>query len=95
MVSKDLFLEVHTEVAKWRWLVLHWIRQLLRGHAPFDVARRLHYEMETLYDLFGIEYFRDRWIEDGVVGTIGRWKPLYSWWWNATYQKWSQSFPRL
>mgnify|MGYP001167592346 CR=1 FL=1 len=44
-VSKALFLEVHTEVAKWRWLVLHWFRQLLRDHAPFDVARRLHYEM--------------------------------------------------
>ena len=42
-VSKALFLEVHTEVAKWRWLVLHWFRQLLRGYGYG--LRRLHYEV--------------------------------------------------
>ena len=50
MVSKALFLEVHTEVAKWRWLVLHWFRQLLRDYAPFDVARRLHFDMVYTFE---------------------------------------------
>ena len=44
MVSKDLFLRVHHITSYWRVLVLDWIRQLLRAHAPFDLARRLHYE---------------------------------------------------
>ena len=44
MVSKDLFLRVHHITSYWRVLVLDWIRQLLRAHAPFDVRRRLHYE---------------------------------------------------
>ena len=44
MVSKDLFLRVHHITSYWRVLVLDWIRQLLRNHAPFDVRRRLRYE---------------------------------------------------
>ena len=43
MVSKDLFLRVHHITSYWRVLVLDWIRQLLRNHAPFDVRRRLLY----------------------------------------------------
>ena len=47
MVSKDLFLRVHHITSYWRVLVLDWIRQLLRNHAPFDVTRRLHYEFDV------------------------------------------------
>ena len=43
MVSKDLFLRVHHITSYWRVLVLDWIRQLLRNHAPFDVRRRLQW----------------------------------------------------
>ena len=48
MVSKDLFLDVHHALSVWRWNVLHWFRQFLRNYAPFDVARRLHYEVYTV-----------------------------------------------
>ena len=57
MVSKDLFLRVHHITSYWRFLVLDWIRQLLRAHAPFDVRRRLHYEW-----WLGEPYERWRWI---------------------------------
>ena len=57
MVSKDLFLRVHHITSYWRVLVLDWIRQLLRAHAPFDVTRRLHYE----FDVFPDHTSRWRW----------------------------------
>ena len=89
MVSKDLFLDVHYVVSSWRVAVLHWIREFLRDYAPFDVARRLHYETQRrIMDGF-LRITRDRWITDGVGWG---WKPIYSWWWNATYLKWS---PRI
>ena len=56
MVSKDLFLRVHHITSYWRVLVLDWIRQLLRAHAPFDVTRRLHFEIPG-----GRFYPRMRW----------------------------------
>ena len=63
MVSKDLFLRVHHITSYWRVLVLDWIRQLLRAHAPFDVTRRLHYELDALSLLRG--QLRFRWESGG------------------------------
>ena len=82
MVSKDLFLEVHTEVSKWRWLVLHWFRQLLRGHAPFDVARRLHYEMVVAFETIVRRY---RW-DETLLGTAwDGWKQIAIWFPQGAY----------
>ena len=63
-LGKSLFLDVHYVVSSWRVLVFDWIRQLLRGHAPFDVARRLHYEVvERRLGLgFGLVARRFRWL---------------------------------
>ena len=67
MVSKDLFLRVHHITSYWRVLVLDWIRQLLRAHAPFDVRRRLHYESVSINNPLG--RYRFRWSQ-------GRWRIL-------------------
>ena len=47
----------------WRVLVLDWIRQLLRAHAPFDVRRRLFYELARATRILG--RFRLRWKRPG------------------------------
>ena len=65
MVSKDLFLDVHHIVSSWRAVVLLWVRQLLRGHAPFDVARRLHFDMVYIV---GNTIDRYRWTETTDMG---------------------------
>ena len=44
---RDLFLRVHTVVQSWRAVMLKWVRQLLRNHAPFDVTRWLQYNLHT------------------------------------------------
>ena len=82
MVSKDLFLRVHHITSYWRVLVLDWIRQLLRNHAPFDVTRRLHYEVgdDDLPFYYHVNtpgyqpWWRWRWV--GLMG------PGYEWWGN-------------
>ena len=60
MVSKDLFLRVHHITSYWRVLVLDWIRQLLRNHAPFDVRRRLHYTRWVFAVLLDQNAFSER-----------------------------------
>ena len=45
VVPKELHLEVHHIVSNWRAVVVRWFREFLRNYAPFDVARRLHYEI--------------------------------------------------
>ena len=58
MVSKELWLDVHHALSVWRWNVLHWIRQFLRNYAPFDVARRLHFDMVYIIQTSFINRFR-------------------------------------
>ena len=74
MVSKDLFLRVHHITSYWRALVLDWIRQLLRNHAPFDVTRRLQYTI-AIPGSYGIGYItrpmRLTWVRHG--GLYGQW----------------------
>jgi hypothetical protein len=74
MVSKDLFLRVHHITSYWRVLVLDWIRQLLRNHAPFDVTRRLQYTI-AIPGSYGIGYItrpmRLTWVRHG--GLYGQW----------------------
>ena len=79
-VSKDLFLDVHSIVSSWRVVVLDWIRQFLRDYAPFDLARRLHYEM--VVSLVGVVR-RYQWTET-LLGTA----------WNG-WKQIAISFPRL
>ena len=73
MVSKDLYLKVHYIVSSWRVVVLDWIRQFLRDYAPFDVARRLHYEVvERRLGLgFGLVARRFRWRRNLAWKRIG------------------------
>ena len=64
-ISKDLFLDVHHAVSIWRWTVHNWIRQFLRNYAPFDVARRLHFDMVYIV---GNTIDRYRWTETTDMG---------------------------
>ena len=73
MVSKDLFLRVHHITSYWRVLVLDWIRQLLRAHAPFDVRRRLQWTMTRDSAANGYLYAFLRWLS---VPPMSRWMRL-------------------
>ena len=75
-LDKDLFLDVHYIVQSWRVAVLHWIREFLCDYAPFDVARRLHYEM--VVPLVGIVR-RYRW-DETLLGTAwDGWRQIAIW----------------